>query len=475
MDDREILRQYVERQSEQAFAELVARHVNMVYAAALRLVRESHLAQDVSQSVFMELAKKARTVREGNALSGWLYRTTCCVAANVVRTDHRRRQRENEAVNRAQLDSDAGTAGSVIAPLLDDAMQQLNEAEQNAVVLRFFEGKSLREVGLALTMSEDAAQKRISRALEKLRAHFVRSGVSVSSAVVATALTASSAPAAPAGLAAGLTATSLAGTSAATTSTFANTLLVMKTKIIIIATVGVAAVTAPWIIQHQSLDRLRQDNLILQRQAADTVALREEISRLSSLASQPPAATTLPDEQFSELLRLRGEVGRLRQQASAQEALQKGNVRLRARPDPAQSSVDDVASAKAAILDPATAVDRKVAALRILRSANARSDDIVKQMLQVYHSTVDANVRADIFRQLNRVTIPELKTILLEAVRDPLQDSTVREEAAETLSSYLPDPDVQAMLEHLAAEERDPKVRAQAAASLEEPQRRRTR
>ena len=91
MDDRELMREYVERRSEQAFAELVERHVNMVYATAFRLVRETHLAQDVSQSVFIELATKAKAVREGNALSGWLYRTTCCMAANQVRTEKRRR------------------------------------------------------------------------------------------------------------------------------------------------------------------------------------------------------------------------------------------------------------------------------------------------------------------------------------------------------------------------------------------------
>ena len=153
MDDRKLLCEYIELRSEQAFAKLVERHACMVYATALRLVRETHLAQDVSQSVFIELARKAKAVREGNALSGWLYRTTCCVAANAVRTESRRRQRDNEAVNRTEVHLDAADDANAVTPLLDEAMERLNDKEQNAVVLRFFEGKSLHEVGLALAIT----------------------------------------------------------------------------------------------------------------------------------------------------------------------------------------------------------------------------------------------------------------------------------------------------------------------------------
>src|SRR5688572_19153366 len=184
----------------------------MVYATARRLVRETQLAQDVAQSVFIELARKAQRVREGNALSGWLYRTTCCVAANAVRKESRRRRREREAVNCGEVHAEE-SAASAVAPLLDEAMQQLNDAEQNAVVLRFFEGKRLHEVGLALGITEDAVQKRISRAVQKLRTHFSRRGAAISSAVIFSALATQSA--APAGLAAGLAGASIAGASAA--------------------------------------------------------------------------------------------------------------------------------------------------------------------------------------------------------------------------------------------------------------------
>src|SRR5688572_4956748 len=105
MCDRELLHEYVERRSEQAFAELVARHINLVYATALRRVRDSHLAEDVAQSVFILLARKAGSIREGEALAGWLYRATCFIAASAVRAERRRRDREAEAMKRVELHS----------------------------------------------------------------------------------------------------------------------------------------------------------------------------------------------------------------------------------------------------------------------------------------------------------------------------------------------------------------------------------
>src|SRR6185503_569825 len=182
MDDRELLREYVEGQSQEAFAQLVQRYVNLVYATALRLVREPHTAEDVAQTVFIHLAQKAPTIHQGNALPGWLYRVTCGVAKDSLRTDRRRRERENEAVKRAELEIDDQALWSALIPLLDEAMRHLTKTDQDALVLRFFEGKSLRDTGQALTLSEDAVQKRVSRALEKLRIHFARRRVIVSSA-----------------------------------------------------------------------------------------------------------------------------------------------------------------------------------------------------------------------------------------------------------------------------------------------------
>jgi hypothetical protein len=148
-----------------------------------------------------------------------------------------------------------------------------------------------------------------------------------------------------------------------------------------------------------------------------------------------------------------------------------GAARL-AVPNSSTPQPDEIANAKAVIFDSAAAVDAKLAALGVLRSANARSDDVVRQLVLVYYGTTNLAVRADIFRQLNEVKTPELKHPLLEGVSDSAQSTALREEATESLADYLPDPDVSAWLHHLAANEPDPKVRNQAAKSLEQAQRR---
>src|ERR1043166_768024 len=113
---------------------------------ALRIVREPQLAQDVAQSVFIQMARKARSVRDGNALPGWLYRVTCSISKDFIRGEHRRRERETEAMNRIATNSADEGAWQTLAPFLDEAVQQLNRVDQSAVVLRFMEGKSLREL-----------------------------------------------------------------------------------------------------------------------------------------------------------------------------------------------------------------------------------------------------------------------------------------------------------------------------------------
>ncbi len=263
MDERELLREFVEKHSEQAFAKLVARHINLVYSTALRIVGSPQTAQDVAQSVFIQLARKAGSIREGNALPGWLYRATCSIAANAVRAEKRRRERETEAMNRMEIDADTSDTQTWarIAPLLDEAMGRLNRMEQNAVVLRFFEGRSLSEVGQTLALSEDAAQKRVSRALEKLRVHFARRGMTVSSSVVVAALVAGSAQAAPAGLAANLAGASLAGIKSAGINGLAaaiKSLFATKAKVAAVSAALAVAVATPVVLQLQENARSAQ-------------------------------------------------------------------------------------------------------------------------------------------------------------------------------------------------------------------------
>src|SRR2546427_4785737 len=154
MDDLELLHEYAASQSEQAFATLVGRHVNLVYSAALRQVRDPHLAEEVTQTVFIRLARKAGTIHSGVILSGWLFRTTRFVASEVVRMEGRRRHREPKAMETV-IESRGDSPWEQIAPLLDEAMAGLSETDRNAMLLRFFEKKSLKEIGLALGMDDE--------------------------------------------------------------------------------------------------------------------------------------------------------------------------------------------------------------------------------------------------------------------------------------------------------------------------------
>jgi len=268
-DDAELLQDYVRNQSQTAFAELVSRHAGLVHATALRLVRDGELARDVAQSVFIQMAVKARTIREGHALAGWLYRVTLCTAANVVRSEQRRRVREKEAVDQAELHSEAHQTWRTLVPLLDESLGRLGRQDQEVLILRFLEGRSCREVGEALALSEDAAQKRVSRALERLRVLFAQSGVTVSSALLVAAFEAGAAQAAPASLASAWAGSALAcatGTGGAGLwPSLFEILLMTKTKAAILATAGVALVTTPFLMQRQEISRLREQVAVLQK------------------------------------------------------------------------------------------------------------------------------------------------------------------------------------------------------------------
>ena len=252
MDDAELLREFVESRSEKAFAGLVERHINLVFSTALRMVQDAALAKDVVQMVFIQLARKAPLIRSGNALPGWLYRVTRCQAANILRNDRTRRQRETEAMNNMTLtDAESSVAWESIAPHLEEAMSTLSSADQNAVVLRFFQDRSWREVGGALALSEDTAQKRVSRAVEKLRSYFVRRGIGISASLIVSVIAANAVQAAPAGLASNIAAGSLAGAgSFSLLSTMIKTILMKKTTFAVLAAALTAAITIPIIVAH---------------------------------------------------------------------------------------------------------------------------------------------------------------------------------------------------------------------------------
>jgi RNA polymerase sigma factor (sigma-70 family) len=219
--DTELLRQYVRENSEDAFASLIARHVNMVYSAALRKTGNAAAAEEITQAVFVILAKKANQLSRHAALSGWLYQATRLTAANFLRTEIRRNRREQEAFMQSLSNQTEPEVWAQIAPLLEDAMGRLGEKDRNALALRFFEGKSFQEIGNAFGASENAAKKRVTYALEKLRAHFSRRGVNSTAETIAGTISANSVQAAPVALTKSVAAVAIAKGSIATASTIA--------------------------------------------------------------------------------------------------------------------------------------------------------------------------------------------------------------------------------------------------------------
>ena len=258
LDDHALLRQYAEHNSEAAFAALVARHVDKVYSVALRHTRNAHAAEEITQAVFVILAKKSGRLGGKVILAGWLYETARLTALTFIRSEIRRARREQEAHMQTALNENDDDAWPHIAPLLDDALAKLSAADRHAIVLRYFDGKSLGEVGAALGASEDAAKKRVARAVEKLRGWFTKRGVTLTATVLTAAISANSVQAAPLGLAATVTAAATKGAvvSGSTLTLIKGALKIMawmKMKTAIVVGVGVllAAGTATVVVESK--------------------------------------------------------------------------------------------------------------------------------------------------------------------------------------------------------------------------------
>lgn len=218
--DWELLREYVDRGSEPAFARLVGAHVDMVYSAALRQVRRRDLAEEVTQVTFIVLARKAATLRSDVMLPAWLHKTARYTAANVLKVQARRTAHERKAAQMAADFLRVDSSWERLSPVLDEGIARLNEQDRTAILLRFFQRKSLAETGQALGVSEDAAGMRVSRALEKLRAFFRTRGVALPAAALGGVITTNSVHAAPVAFKASLAANTLGalhGTAAAAT------------------------------------------------------------------------------------------------------------------------------------------------------------------------------------------------------------------------------------------------------------------
>jgi RNA polymerase sigma factor (sigma-70 family) len=327
-DDGQLLQQYRLERSEPAFGELVTRHIDLVYSAALRVAGgDSHLAQDVTQTVFVDLARKAPSLPPDVVLAGWLYRHAWFTAAKMVRTERRRQAREQTAMEMKALDDNTGSPWDRVAPHLDEGLNQLSASDRDAIVLRFFKQQDFRVIGVALGVSEDAAQKRVSRALEKLRGILTKRGVALTATALASVLGAEAVAAAPAGLAISVTATALAGAATVGTGLSLTTMKLMamtKLQIGVAGAILIAGIATPFVLQHQSLsrmrgenNRMREENQSLQQQVNEMTQLAAENQRLSNLLARAGSSQSLKQDQRGELLRLRGEATRLRADAQA--------------------------------------------------------------------------------------------------------------------------------------------------------------
>lgn len=325
-DNATLLKRYARDRDESAFTELVKRHVNLVFGTARRITGDIARAQEVSQSVFADLARKASSLSSEVVIEGWLYRAACLAAAKVVRDDVRRNERERQAME-AQGSGSAGEPDQLQAkrlqPVLDQALGQLPNSDREAVVLRFLAGHSFAELGTLLGCTEGTAQKRVSRALERLRELFRKRGITTTEGVLSLALALAGAQVAPSGVAAAVMVTALASLE---TTGWIHTLMMMKTKIALTGVV-IALVVTPLTWQHLALKQLDQENRALRTQADQLPALRAEHERLSQLVPTSNERERLSDERL-ELMRLRAEVGQLRaaQRAAGQPAPVAGNT-----------------------------------------------------------------------------------------------------------------------------------------------------
>ena len=325
--DLDLLGQYAQQASEAAFAELVQRHVNLVYSAALRQVRSPQLAEEVAQSVFTDLARNAARLNNATGgkpvLTAWLYQVTRRTAIDAVRKESRRQLREQIAAEMTNMNSNSSD-WTQIEPLLDEAMDALDETDRTAILLRYFENKNLREVGASLGTSDDTAQKRVSRAVERLREYFSKRNVTIGASGLAVAISANAVQAAPAGLAVTIsTAAMLTGTTLATTTIVAATkTIVMTTLQKTLITAAIATAVGTGIYETRQASTLRSKNELLQQQQAPLAGQigqlqRERDDATNRLAALAEELAKAKSSQI-ELMKLRSQMTQLRSETEVE-------------------------------------------------------------------------------------------------------------------------------------------------------------
>lgn len=318
-DDWELLQRFRKFGDQDAFAEVVRRHIDLVWAAAFRISGNADLARDIAQTVFSDLARKAPKLSEQTVLTGWLHRAATFATCRALRDAARRTMRERQAMQMQSLQPNSEEDEKVqhLLPLLDETIGELAEPDRETILLRYFGKKSLAEIGATFGISEDAAQKRLARALERLRSHFRRRGFQTSAAFVTAALGVAGAQAAPSGIAATVAAGSAAaavtagGTAIPQLIAHVTTPLAMMKSPVISTVLVAAAVTAPLVYQEYRSSRLGRENSSLRVQASDLPLWRDAYARFQE---QQLFARELDQlrKDHDELLKLRSEVETLK-------------------------------------------------------------------------------------------------------------------------------------------------------------------
>lgn len=303
--DRQLMQEYIEHGADGAFGELVRRYADLVYSAAARQCGSADLAADIAQQVFIDLARKAPVVVASfkGSILPWLYRATRYAAINLLREQRRRQSRENQIMQELHCENETAPEWEKIAPVLDEAIGALNATDREALLLRFFKSQDFRSIGATLGVSDDTAQKRVSRSLEKLREILARRGVSTTAAMLSMALATNAVQPAPLGLAAGWGAGALAASTAKPAAFITFLKIMSMTKIQIgMATVAVSGLTVVAVIQHQSGQKLATENQQLREQVAQ---VSEQNRTLVEGAQQAQAKA---DTQQRELSTLRSDL-----------------------------------------------------------------------------------------------------------------------------------------------------------------------
>jgi RNA polymerase sigma factor (sigma-70 family) len=318
-EDIHLLAEYVQTRSEAAFTQIVSRHIRLVYSTAARLLAGNQTqAEDVVQIVFSDLARKAHRIPRGTVLSGWLYRHASFTSLKLLRTERRRSHREREAWSMI-APSDENDWLKIV-PILDDILQKLGRNDRDALLLRFFENQDFRAIGETIGATEDAARKRVSRAVEEVRRLLLQRGVTVSTAVLGTYLSTNALAAVPSALISSTVSASVAAaiTTAPSILNLLSFMSMTKSKFAIATVVVAAGVGTPLLLQQQTVNQLKEENAAWRDRPVVTTTAPQ-----SSTSNTEPA---LPSAQFVELLRLRNEVAMLRRLSNQWHQTQKASV-----------------------------------------------------------------------------------------------------------------------------------------------------